>query len=267
MINRLIEPTSGRVLLDGADVAQTSPVQLRRRVGYVIQQVGLFPHQTVRDNVGTVPVLLGWDRTRTRRRVEELLELVGLDPSRYAGRYPSQLSGGQRQRVGVARALAADPLVLLMDEPFSAVDPVARERLQTEFLRIQRELGTTVVFVTHDIDEAVRLGDRIAVLSEGGHLEQYATPTTVLGSPATPFVADFVGADRAIKRLSVTAIDIGALEQYDGEVAAALPVEAHLGQALAVLLETGDDRIAVTDGAGSRLGTLTVAGLLAQARR
>jgi osmoprotectant transport system ATP-binding protein len=267
MVNRLIEPTSGRVLLDGEDVSLTSPVQLRRRVGYVIQQVGLFPHQTVRANVATVPVLLGWERTRTRRRVEELLDLVGLDPSRYAGRYPSQLSGGQRQRVGVARALAADPLVLLMDEPFSAVDPVARERLQTEFLRIQRDLATTVVFVTHDIDEAVRLGDRIAVLSEGGHLEQYDTPATVLGSPATPFVADFVGADRAVKRLSVTSIDVAALEQYDGEVAAALPVEAHLGQALAVLLESGDDRIAVTDGEGSRLGTLTVAGLLAQARR
>ena len=267
MINRLIEPTSGRVLLDGEDVARTSPVQLRRRVGYVIQQVGLFPHQTVRDNVATVPVLLGWDKTRTRRRVEELLELVGLDPARYAGRYPSQLSGGQRQRVGVARALAADPLVLLMDEPFSAVDPVARERLQTEFLRVQRELGTTVVFVTHDIDEAVRLGDRIAVLSEGGHLEQFDSPATVLGSPATPFVADFVGADRAVKRLSVTSIDVAALEAYDGEVAATLPVDADLGQALAVLLATGDERVAVTDGSGSRLGTLTVAGLLAQARR
>jgi osmoprotectant transport system ATP-binding protein len=267
MVNRLIEPTSGRVLLDGDDVAQTSPVQLRRRVGYVIQQIGLFPHQTVRDNVATVPVLLGWDRTRTRRRVEELLELVGLDPSRYAGRYPSQLSGGQRQRVGVARALAADPLVLLMDEPFSAVDPVARERLQTEFLRVQRELGTTVVFVTHDIDEAVRLGDRIAVLSEGGQLEQYDTPATVLGSPATPFVADFVGADRAVKRLSVTSIDVDDLEPYDGEVANTLPVDSDLGQALAVLLATGDERIAVTNGDGARLGTLTVAGLLAQARR
>jgi osmoprotectant transport system ATP-binding protein len=267
MVNRLIEPTSGRVLLDGEDVAKTSPVQLRRRVGYVIQQVGLFPHQTVRDNVATVPVLLGWDKTRTRRRVEELLELDGLDPSRYASRYPSQLSGGQRQRVGVARALAADPLVLLMDEPFSAVDPVARERLQTEFLRVQRELGTTVVFVTHDIDEAVRLGDRIAVLSEGGHLEQYDTPATVLGSPATPFVADFVGADRAVKRLSVTSIDVTDLEPYDGEVANTLPVESDLGRALAVLLATGDERVAVTDGAGARLGTLTVAGLLAQARR
>jgi osmoprotectant transport system ATP-binding protein len=267
MVNRLIEPTSGRVLLDGEDVAHTSPVQLRRRVGYVIQQVGLFPHQTVRDNVATVPVLLGWDKGRTRRRVEELLELVGLEPSTYGRRYPSQLSGGQRQRVGVARALAADPLVLLMDEPFSAVDPVARERLQTEFLRVQRELGTTVLFVTHDIDEAVRLGDRIAVLREGGHLEQYDAPATVLGSPATPFVADFVGTDRAVKRLSVTAIDLDALEPYDGDVASSLPADADLGQALAILLANGDDRLAITATDGSQLGTLSVAGLLAQARR
>jgi osmoprotectant transport system ATP-binding protein len=267
MVNRLIEPTSGRVLLDGEDVAHTSPVQLRRRVGYVIQQVGLFPHQTVRDNVATVPVLLGWDKSRTRRRVEELLELVGLEPSTYGRRYPSQLSGGQRQRVGVARALAADPLVLLMDEPFSAVDPVARDRLQTEFLRVKQELGTTVLFVTHDIDEAVRLGDRIAVLREGGHLEQYDVPATVLGSPATPFVADFVGTDRAVKRLSVTAIDLDALEPYDGDVASSLPADADLGQALAILLANGDDRVAVTSTDGSRLGTLSVAGLLAQARR
>jgi osmoprotectant transport system ATP-binding protein len=267
MVNRLIEPTSGRVLLDGEDIAHTSPVQLRRRVGYVIQQVGLFPHQTVRNNVATVPALLGWDRTRTRKRVEEMLELVGLEPGRYSGRYPSELSGGQRQRVGVARALAADPLVLLMDEPFSAVDPIARERLQTEFLRVQEELGTTVLFVTHDIDEAVRLGDRIAVLSEGGHLEQYDTPATVLGSPATQFVADFVGADRAVKRLSVTPIDLDTLEPYDGELAASLPASADLGQALAVLLATGEDRLAVTADDGRRLGTLSVAGLLAQARR
>lgn len=267
MVNRLIEPTSGRVLLDGEDIALSSPVQLRRRVGYVIQQVGLFPHQTVRDNVATVPTLLGWDRSRTRGRVEELLELVGLDPATYAGRYPSQLSGGQRQRVGVARALAADPVVLLMDEPFSAVDPVARQRLQTEFLRVQRELGTTVLFVTHDIDEAIRLGDRVAVLRGGGHLEQYAAPATVLGCPATPFVADFVGADRAVKRLAVTSIDVDALEPFEGEVGSSLPADADLGRALAVLLASGQDRIAVLDRDGARLGTLTVAGLMAQARR
>jgi osmoprotectant transport system ATP-binding protein len=267
MVNRLIDPTHGRVLLDGEDVARTDPVRLRRRVGYVIQQVGLFPHQTVRENVATVPVLLGWDRTRTRKRVEELLDLVGLAPSTYAARYPSELSGGQRQRVGVARALAADPLVLLMDEPFSAVDPIARERLQTEFLRVQRELQTTVLLVTHDIDEAVRLGDRIAVLRDGGHLEQYADPATVLGDPATPFVADFVGADRAVKRLAVTPIDPGLLEAYDGDVSATVPVSADLGQALALLLEARDDRVAVVGSDGLRLGTLTVAGLLAQARK
>ena len=265
MINRLIDPSGGRVLLDGDDVSTIDPVQLRRRIGYVIQQVGLFPHQTVRANVATVPTLLGWDRKRARARVAELLDLVGLDPSTYGDRYPSQLSGGQRQRVGVARALAADPLVLLMDEPFSAVDPVARDRLQTEFLRLQRDLGTTVVFVTHDVDEAVRLGDRIAILREGGHLEQYADPATLLGEPATPFVADFVGADRAVKRLSVTRIDVADLEQYDGDVAASLPAEADLGQALALLLGA-DDRVEVRADDGRRLGTLTLPGLLAQAR-
>jgi osmoprotectant transport system ATP-binding protein len=267
MINRLIDPTSGRVLLDGDDVSTVDPVELRRRVGYVIQQVGLFPHQTVQANVGTVPSLLGWDRKRIRARTAELLDLVGLDPSTYGDRYPAQLSGGQRQRVGVARALAADPLVLLMDEPFSAVDPVARERLQTEFLRLQRELRTTVVLVTHDIDEAVRLGDRIAILRQGGHLEQYADPATLLGQPATPFVADFVGADRAVKRLSVTPIDPGALEPYDGEVPLSLPADADLGQALAMLLDGAGDRLAVVAEDGSPLGILTVPALLAQARR
>ena len=214
-----------------------------------------------------MPTLLGWDRHRTRRRVEELLDLVGLDPSTYGDRYPSQLSGGQRQRVGVARALAAEPPVLLMDEPFGAVDPIARERLQNEFLRLQRELGTTVIFVTHDIDEAVRLGDRIAVLREGGHLEQYDAPATVLGSPATPFVADFVGDDRAVKRLSVTSIDVDALEPYDGELVESVPAGSDLGHALAVLLASGEERVAVTAEDGSRLGSLTVAALLAQARR
>lgn len=206
MINRLIEPSGGRIVLDGEDVTKVDPVRLRRRIGYVIQQVGLFPHQTVEENIGTVPRLLGWDRRRTRARVAELLELIGLEPGQFAKRYPHQLSGGQQQRIGVARALAADPLVLLMDEPFSAIDPIARDRLQGEFLRLQAEVGKTVVFVTHDIEEAVRLGDRVAVLSQGGVLEQYAPPAELLGSPATPFVADFVGADRGLKRLSVTPI-------------------------------------------------------------
>ena len=205
MINRLIEPTSGRIILDGEDVTRVDPVRLRRRIGYVIQQVGLFPHRSVADNIGTVPSLLGWDRKRIRDRVGELLELVGLEPS-YGKRYPYELSGGQRQRVGVARALAADPPVLLMDEPFGAVDPIARDRLQLEFLRLQSAVRKTVVFVTHDIEEAVRLGDRIAVMRQGGRLEQYDTPAAILGAPGTDFVAEFVGADRGLKRLSVTRI-------------------------------------------------------------
>ncbi|MET8475518.1 betaine/proline/choline family ABC transporter ATP-binding protein [Streptomyces sp. NPDC006422] len=212
MVNRLIEPTAGRILLDGDDISGIDPVQLRRRIGYVIQQVGLFPHKTVLDNTATVPHLLGVKRAQARERAAELLDLVGLDPKTFGGRYPEQLSGGQRQRVGVARALAADPPVLLMDEPFGAVDPVVREHLQTEFLRLQQTLGKTVLFVTHDIEEAVRLGDRIAVYG-AGRIEQYDTPSAVLGTPATDYVADFVGADRGLKRLSVTPIEEGDLEQ------------------------------------------------------
>ncbi|MBY8869308.1 betaine/proline/choline family ABC transporter ATP-binding protein [Streptomyces sennicomposti] len=212
MVNRLVEPTSGRVLVGGEDIAGLDPVRLRRRIGYVIQQVGLFPHRTVLDNTATVPALLGWKKARARARAAELLDLVGLDPKTYGPRYPRQLSGGQRQRVGVARALAADPEVLLMDEPFGAVDPVVREQLQDEFLRMQAAVRKTVLLVTHDIEEAVRLGDRIAVYGQG-RIEQLDTPGAVLGSPATPYVAGFVGADRGLKRLSVTAIERGDLEQ------------------------------------------------------
>ena len=213
MINRLVEPTAGRIFLAGDDVTGSDPVELRRRIGYVIQHVGLFPHLTVAGNVATVPRLLGWDKARIRARVDELLELVGLEPARYRGRYPHQLSGGQRQRVGVARALGVDPPVLLMDEPFGAVDPIARGRLQQEFLRLQAEVAKTVVFVTHDIDEAVLVGDRIAVLRDGGVLEQFGSPVEVLGRPASDFVADFVGADRGLKRLSVISVDVAALER------------------------------------------------------
>ncbi|MGP4001832.1 ABC transporter ATP-binding protein [Streptomyces sp. 8N706] len=212
MVNRLIEPTSGRILLDGRDISTVDPVKLRRRIGYVIQQVGLFPHKTVLDNTATVPHLLGWHPGKGRARAAELLDLVGLDPSVYGDRYPDQLSGGQRQRVGVARALAADPPVLLMDEPFGAVDPVVREHLQNEFLKLQATVRKTVLFVTHDIEEAVRLGDRIAVYGQG-RIEQLGPPAVVLGAPATPYVADFVGADRGLKRLSVTTIEPGDLEQ------------------------------------------------------
>ena len=203
MINRLIEPTSGRITIDGEDVAALSPVELRRRIGYVIQQVGLFPHMTVADNVAVVPRLLRWPAARIRSRVHELLELVGLDPDAYADRYPAALSGGERQRIGVARALAADPPVMLMDEPFGAVDPIRRERLQNEFLRLQAQVRKTVVFVTHDVDEAIKMADRIAILKRGGVLAQYDTPDAILANPASEFVEHFVGADRGLKRLSL----------------------------------------------------------------
>ncbi|WP_030662555.1 ABC transporter ATP-binding protein [Streptomyces rimosus] len=211
MVNRLIDPTSGRIDVEGRDIATTDPVRLRRRIGYVIQQTGLFPHRTVLDNTATVPHLLGWQRKKARDRAAELLELVGLDPAVHGPRYPEQLSGGERQRVGVARALAADPPVLLMDEPFGAVDPVVRDRLQQEFLRLQASLHKTVLLVTHDIEEAIRLGDRIAVYGQG-RIEQYDTPASVLGAPASPYVAEFVGSDRALKQLVVTGIDPGDLE-------------------------------------------------------
>ena len=243
MINRLVEPTSGTISVDGLDVSRTDPVQLRRRIGYVIQQVGLFPHQTVAANVATVPQLLGWDKKKTTGRVNELLELVGLDPAAHGKRYPHELSGGQRQRVGVARALAADPPVLLMDEPFGAVDPVARDRLQAEFLRLQDQVRKTIVFVTHDIDEAIRLGDRIAVMKEGGHLEQYADPSTLLSAPATDFVAGFVGAERTLRRLSVVSIATAALVQWP-----TVPPTASLSEAAAAMDRAAASWVVVADG-------------------
>jgi len=206
MVNRLIEPTSGRILIDGHDISRQDPIALRRGIGYVIQQTGLFPHQNVGDNVAVVPRLLGWDVKRRRERTDELLTLVGLDPARYRDRYPSQLSGGERQRVGVARALAADPPVMLMDEPFGAVDPIVRERLQNEFLRLQEQLAKTILFVTHDIDEAIKMGDLVAVMERGGVLAQFGSPDDILASPASDFVARFVGADRGLKRLSLTRV-------------------------------------------------------------
>jgi len=212
MVNRLVEPTSGQVLIDGQDVMKIEVTELRRRIGYVIQQIGLFPHQTIAENVGTVPRLMGWDKRRTQRRTEELLELVGLDPARVRNRYPSQLSGGERQRVGVARAMAAEPPVMLMDEPFGAVDPIVRERLQNEFLRLHRQLGTTVLFVTHDIDEAIKMGTRVAVMQQGGHLAQYAPPTELLAHPASEFVSRFVGVDRGLKRMSLLRVEDVRLE-------------------------------------------------------
>jgi osmoprotectant transport system ATP-binding protein len=250
MINRLVEPTSGRIFLDGDDVTHVNPVELRRRIGYVIQQVGLFPHQTIAVNVATVPRLLGWKKDRVRARVDELLDLVGLDPAVYRDRYPSQLSGGQRQRVGVARALAADPSVLLMDEPFGAIDPVTRARLQDEFLRLHQEVRKSVVFVTHDIEEAVKMGDRIAILDVGGVLQQFDTPAHILGHPASGMVADFVGADRALKRLRVTEIDPNLLEQPptfppDASVAEMREVMAGREASIGVVLDEGGSFVGI----------------------
>jgi osmoprotectant transport system ATP-binding protein len=229
MVNRMVEITDGEILIGDTSVRERSPAQLRREIGYVIQQIGLFPHRTVAANVATVPQLLGWDRERTEARVSELLSLVQLEPG-LAERFPAQLSGGQQQRVGVARALAANPGVMLMDEPFGAVDPINREKLQNEFLRLQAEIRKTILFVTHDIDEAIKMGDRIAVLREGGRLAQYATPAELLMAPADDFVEDFVGADRALKRLAlmrVSDIDLwqaplGFVGQSTAEVRAKL---------------------------------------------
>jgi osmoprotectant transport system ATP-binding protein len=220
MVNRLIEPTSGRILIDGVDAAGRNVTELRRGIGYVIQSTGLFPHQTIGANVAVVPRLLGWDAGRQRERADELLVLVGLDPTRYRDRYPSQLSGGERQRVGVARALAADPPVMLMDEPFGAVDPIVRDRLQNEFLRLQDELAKTILFVTHDIDEAIKLGDLVAVMETGGTLAQFGPPAEILSNPASDFVARFVGADRGLKRLSLVRV---------ADLAAVRPVTARPG--------------------------------------
>jgi osmoprotectant transport system ATP-binding protein len=203
MVNRMIDITDGDILLDGRSVKERRPAELRREIGYAIQQIGLFPHLSVAGNIATVPRLLGWPKERIRARVDELLELVNLDPHETRDRFPAQLSGGQRQRVGVARALATDPPLMLMDEPFGAIDPINRERLQNEFLRLQREIRKTIVFVTHDIDEAIKMGDRIAVMQQGGRLAQYAPPAELLMHPSNRFVEDFVGADRALKRLAL----------------------------------------------------------------
>jgi len=259
MINRLIEPTHGRILIDGQNVLERNPVELRRHIGYVIQNVGLFPHQNIRTNVGTVPRLLGWDSKRIANRADELLELVGLDPSRYAKRYPHELSGGQRQRVGVARALAADPLVLLMDEPFSAVDPIARGRLQEEFLRLQATVRKTIVLVTHDIDEAVRLGDRIAVLAEGGKLLQYAPPAELLAKPDSTAVGDFVGADRGIRRLAVTPLRQAMVPGAPAGATAGGPTvdaEGTLYDALAAMLASDATEVVVVED-GKNVGVVT----------
>jgi osmoprotectant transport system ATP-binding protein len=260
MINRLIEPTGGRILVDGEHVTHVDPVGLRRRIGYVIQQIGLFPHMTIAENVATVPKLLGWKPERIRARVDEMLNLVGLDPGQYGARHPRHLSGGQRQRVGVARALAADPPVMLMDEPFGAVDPIVRTKLQSEFLFILRRLRKTVILVTHDIDEAIRMGDLVAVMREG-RLLQYDTPEQLLARPTNAFVADFVGADRALKRLAlITAGEVcePVIVQADTPM---VPGSTTLRDVLAILLARGADNVHVKDAEGATLGGLTLAAI------
>jgi osmoprotectant transport system ATP-binding protein len=213
LINRLIEPTSGKIYLDGEDVTDINPSDLRRRIGYVIQQVGLFPHRTIAENIATVPKLLGWDKKRIDERIDELLELVSMDPAIYRERYPKELSGGQAQRVGVARALAADPDVLLMDEPFGAIDPITRDRLQNEFLRLQQDLQKTIVFVTHDIDEAIKMGNKIAILREGSEIAQLDTPEAILAEPADDFVENFLGSGAILKSLTLAKIKDMELHQ------------------------------------------------------
>jgi osmoprotectant transport system ATP-binding protein len=249
VINRLIDPTSGTVLLDGVDVSTRDPVELRRGIGYVIQQVGLFPHLSIGDNVGTVPKLLGWDKRRVRERADELLDLVGLDPAAFRDRYPHELSGGQQQRVGVARALGADPPVLLMDEPFGALDPVTRSRLQDELLAIQSNVRKTIVFVTHDLDEAVKLGDRIALFEEHGTLAQVGSAVDLLARPASAYVEAFVGADRGLKLLAVTPLPRDALRPpADADLGAPrIDVGASMKDALALMAVCNADRVLVHD--------------------
>jgi osmoprotectant transport system ATP-binding protein len=258
LVNRMIELSSGEIRLDGASVMQRRPAELRREIGYVIQQIGLFPHQTIADNVATVPRLLGWEKERVAARVRELLELVQLPPE-LAARYPAQLSGGQRQRVGVARALAADPPLLLMDEPFGAIDPIARHRLQDELLQLQARVRKTIVFVTHDIDEAIKLGDRIAILREGGVLAQYAPPDELLAAPADEFVASFVGRDRALKRLALSRVGELTLLPANGAAHGdTIAPDTSLRDALSLLISDGDRPLAVSDGDGGVAGLVSL---------
>jgi osmoprotectant transport system ATP-binding protein len=257
LINRMIPLTSGDILLGGRTVLDREPNELRREIGYVIQQIGLFPHQTVRDNIATVPRLLGWDKDRIATRVDELLTLTGLAADDLGPRYPAQLSGGQRQRVGVARALAADPPLMLMDEPFGAIDPINRARLQDEFLALQDRVRKTVVFVTHDIDEAIKMGDRIAILRQGGVLAQYDTPAEILTNPADEFVASFVGADRALKRLGLTTLSEIPLAQTDGALET-IAVTATVRDALSKVLAGGGAPLTVLDGDGKPAGVVTL---------
>jgi osmoprotectant transport system ATP-binding protein len=249
LINRMIPLSSGDILLGGKSVLGQEPNELRREMGYVIQQIGLFPHQTVNENIATVPRLLSWSKARTTERVRELLELIGMDPDEIGARYPAQLSGGQRQRVGVARALAADPPLMLMDEPFGAIDPINRSRLQDEFLRLQAQVRKTVVFVTHDIDEAIKMGDKIAILRQGGLLAQYDTPAEILTNPADEFVAEFVGADRALKRLGLATLEEVKLLEPNGQTTRSerIRITTTIRDALSQILASGGAPLTVVD--------------------
>ncbi|WP_374947884.1 ABC transporter ATP-binding protein [Agreia sp.] len=259
MINRIIEPTSGSIQIDGRDVLSLDPNELRRHIGYVIQQIGLFPHMTIAENIAVVPKLLGWNKQKISDRIDELLSVVQLHPRTFADRYPKQLSGGQQQRVGVARALAADPPVMLMDEPFGATDPITREKLQLEFLRLQESIGKTIIFVTHDFDEAVRLGDRIAVLSDKSHIEQFDTPANILAAPANDYVASFIGRGAALKRLALIPVSeagLGPASAAAGPMAIAF--DDTLRDALDSLVLTGMPAIGVTDVDGRVIASISV---------
>jgi osmoprotectant transport system ATP-binding protein len=255
LVNRLIYLDEGEIRIDGTKIYDLDVTELRRSIGYVIQQVGLFPHMTVEANIGTVPRLLGWSKRRIGERTLELLELVGLDPAQDGKRYPAQLSGGQRQRVGLARALAANPPLMLMDEPFGAIDPIVRARLQDEFLRLQHELRKTVLFVTHDIDEAIKVGDRIAILRQGGRLAQYDTPETILHAPADEFVAEFVGADRALKALALRTV--GELDLRPAREGPRVTPDTSLRDALALAVSERADTLVVVGSDGEPTGSVT----------
>jgi osmoprotectant transport system ATP-binding protein len=260
MINRIIEPTSGSITIDGEDVLSLDQNTLRRRIGYVIQQIGLFPHMTIAENVSVVPKLLGWTKEKTAARVEELLSVVELDPKTFLNRYPKQLSGGQQQRVGVARALAADPPVMLMDEPFGATDPITREKLQAEFLRLQESIGKTIVFVTHDFDEAIKLGDRIAVLGPKSKIEQFDTPAKILANPASAYVSSFIGEGAALKRLALLLVGntkMGAASKANAK-AGTVKVSDNLREALDRIVLAGGSTIGVQDATGATVGSLSI---------
>jgi osmoprotectant transport system ATP-binding protein len=257
MINRIIKPSSGVIKIDGEDTASLDENLLRRRIGYVIQQIGLFPHLTIAENVAVVPKLLGWSKEKTYARVDEMLGLVELDPKGFGDRYPRQLSGGQQQRVGVARALAADPPVMLMDEPFGATDPITREKLQQEFLRLQASIGKTIVFVTHDFEEAIKLGDRIAVLSKRSKIEQFDTPANILTNPASDYVASFIGEGAALKRLALMSVD-SAMRIGGAESKVSVLADSNLRAALDAIVLSGGMAVSVKDASGKIIGNISV---------